>query len=117
VFVVALVAAKRFAPSLAARLSARQRLPRLAKALEALAAGLTAVHAPRRLLTGGLLALLPVMVSALAWALALHHVGGRGFLLGGGLMVGAVTFSQLAPGVPGTMGIYYLICAATARAL
>ena len=32
-------------------------------------------------------------------------------------MVGAVTFSQLVLGVPGTMGLYYFICAATARAL
>jgi len=117
VFAAALAGAKRFAPRLAARLAARGRLPRLVKALEALASGLAAVHSPRRLLAGWLLALLPVLVSALAWALALHHVGGRGFLLGGGLMVGAVTFSQLAPGIPGTMGLYYFICAATARAL
>jgi hypothetical protein len=117
VFALALAGARRFAPRLAARLAARQRLPRLEKALEALSAGLAAVHSPRRLLSGWLLAFLPVMVSALAWALALRHVGGRGFLLGGGLMVGAVTFSQLAPGIPGTMGIYYLICASTARAL
>jgi hypothetical protein len=115
VFAVALAGARRYAPRLALRLA--PRLPRVAKALAALASGLTAVHTPRRLLAGWLLAFLPVLVSALAWALALHHVGGRGFLLGGGLMVGAVTFSQLAPGIPGTMGIYYLICATTARAL
>jgi Lysylphosphatidylglycerol synthase TM region len=117
VFAVALAGARRFAPPLAARLAARGRLPRLAKALETLASGLTAVHSPRRLVAGWLLALLPELVTALAWGLALRHVGGRGFLLGGGLMVGAVTFSQLALGVPGTMGLYYFICAATARAL
>jgi hypothetical protein len=117
VFAIALASARRFAPRLAARLKARRRLPRLEKALEALSAGLAAVHSPRRLVSGWLLAFLPVLVSALAWGLALRHIGGRGFLLGGGLMVGAITFSQMAPGVPGTMGIYYLICAAIARAL
>jgi hypothetical protein len=117
VFAMALAGAKRFAPRLAARLASAGRMPRVVTALEALAAGLAAVNTPRRLLSGWLLAFLPVLVSALAWALALRHVGGRGFLLGGGLMVGAVTFSQLAPGVPGTLGVYYLICATTARAL
>jgi len=117
VFTVALGSARRFAPRLAARLAARGRLPRLVRTLEALSSGLTAVHSPRRLLAGWLLAFLPVLASALAYALALHHVGGRGFLLGGGLLVGAVTFSQMTPGMPASIGIYYLVCTATARAL
>jgi hypothetical protein len=117
VFVIALGSARRFAPGLAARLRAGQRLPRAAAALEALAEGLTAVHSPRRLLAGWLLAFLPVLASALAYALALRHVGGHGFLLGGGLLVGAVTFSQMTPGLPSSIGLYYLVCSATARAL
>ena len=85
--------------------------------LHAVAGGLAAVHSPRRLLTGWLLGLLPVLASALAYALALRHVGGHGFLLGGGLLVGAVTFSQMTPGLPSSIGLYYLVCAATARGL
>jgi hypothetical protein len=116
-FVIALVGARRFAPRLAARLAARGRLPRVALALEALAAGLAAVHSPRRLLAGWLLAFLPVLASSLAYALALRHMGGHSFLLGGGLLLGAVTFAQMTPGLPSAIGLYYLVCAATARAL
>jgi hypothetical protein len=117
VFVVALVAARRFAPQLAARLQRARRVPRLVTILHAVGDGLTAVHSPRRLLMGWLLAFLPVLSSSLAYALALRHVGGHGFLLGGGLLVGAVTFSQMTPGLPSSVGIYYLVCSATARAL
>jgi hypothetical protein len=116
VFTVALGGARRFAPRLAARLHARGRLPRMVRTLEALAGGLEAVHAPRKIAAGWLLAFLPVLASALAYALALHHVGGRGFLLGGGLLVGAITFSQMTPGMP-SVGLYYFVCTATARAL
>jgi hypothetical protein len=117
VFAVALLGARRFAPALAARLAVRGRWPRLVAFLEALATGLVAVRAPRRLLLGWLSGFGPVLASSLAFALALRHVGGHGFLLGGGLMVGAVSFSQMTPGLPSSMGLYYFVCAATARAL
>jgi hypothetical protein len=117
VFVAALAGARRFAPGLAVRLEARGRFPRAAAALTALADGLVAVRSPRRLLAGWLLAFLPVLASSLAYGLALRHVGGQAFLLGGGLLVGAVTFSQMMPGLPSTIGLYYLVCSATARAL
>jgi glycosyltransferase 2 family protein len=114
-FVIALAGARRFAPSLAGRLA--DRLPRVAAALHALASGLAAVHSPRRLLAGWLLAFLPVLASALAYGLALRHLGDYGFLLGGGLLVGAVTFTQMTPGLPSSLGLYYFVCAAAARAL
>lgn len=114
-FVIAMAGARRFAPRLAARLA--DRWPKVAAALHAVATGLTAVHSPPRLLAGWLLAFLPVLASALAYALALRHVGGQPFLLGGGLILGAVTFTQMTPGLPSAIGLYYLVCAATARAL
>jgi hypothetical protein len=117
VFAVLLAGAKRFAPRLAARLHARGRVPRIVGFLEAIAGGLEAVHSPRRILSGWLVAFLPVLASALAYGLALRHMGGHSWLLGGGLLVGAVTFSQMTPGLPSTIGLYYLVCAATARAL
>jgi hypothetical protein len=116
-FVVALAGARRFAPVLARRLADRNRFPKLVTALQAVSTGLAAVHSPRRLLAGWLLAFLPVLASALGYALALRHVGGQGFLLGGGLILGAVTFAQMTPGLPSSIGLYYLICAAAARAL
>jgi hypothetical protein len=117
VFVVALLGARRFAPRLAARLAARHRFPRVVSALHAIAGGLAAVRSPGRLLLGWAAGFLPVLASSLAYGLALRHVGGHAFLLGGGLLVGAVTFSQMTPGLPSSIGLYYLVCAAAARAL
>jgi hypothetical protein len=116
-FAGVLAALRPLAPRLADRLVRRRRLPQLATFLRAIATGLAAVHAPGRLLAGWLLSFLPVLASSLAYALALRHMGGHGFLLGGGLLVGAVTFAQMTPGMPSSMGLYYLVCAATARAL
>jgi hypothetical protein len=117
IFVAAMASARRFAPRLSARLVSRGKLPTVSAALLAIGGGLAAVRSPRRLLSGWLLGFLPVLASSLAYALALRHVGGHGFLLGGGLLVGAVTFSQMTPGMPSTIGLYYLVCSATARAL
>jgi hypothetical protein len=114
---VALAGARRLAPRLAARLARRGRFPRAVAALYALAGGLVAVGSPRRLLAGWSLAFLPVIAASLAFALALHHVGAHSVLLGGGLMVGAVTFSQMFPGLPSSIGLYYFVCSATARSL
>jgi len=116
-FAIALAGARRFAPVFARRLAARDRFPKVVAALHALSGGLAAVHSPRRLLAGWLLGFLPVLASALAYGLALRHTGGHGFLLGGGLLVGAVTFTQMTPGLPASIGLYYLVCAAAARAL
>jgi hypothetical protein len=117
VFVVALLGARRFAPRLAARLTAHHRLPRVVAALDAIGAGLAAVHSPSRLVAGWLLSFLPVLASALSYGLALRHMGGHSWLLGGGLLLGAVTFSQMVPGLPSSLGLYYFICATTARSL
>jgi hypothetical protein len=117
VFVIALGGARRLAPRLGARLARRGKLPRLVAVLNAVAGGLVAVGSPRRLLAGWALAFMPVLAAALAFALALRHVGGESFLLGGGLLVGAVTFAQMTPGLPSSVGLYYFACTATARAL
>ncbi len=117
VFSSALVATRSFAPRLGARLGAGGRRPRLAAALGSVAEGLTAVGSPRRLLAGAALALGPVLASALAYGLALRHMGVASFLLGGGLLVGALSLAQITPGLPSVVGIYYLVCSATARAL
>jgi hypothetical protein len=114
-FVVAMAGARTLLPRLARRFHGRW--PRLAVALEALTFGLTAIGSPRRLLVGWAFAFLPVLASASAFALALRHVGASSYLLGGGLVVGAVTLTQMVPGLPSSMGLYYFACAATARAL
>jgi hypothetical protein len=117
VFVVALAGARRLAPRLAHRLAQAGRFPRLAAALDAVGVGLVAVGSARRLLRGGALAFAPVLASATGFALALRHVGGSSFLLGGGLLVGAVTLTQMVPGLPSSIGLYYFVCTAAARAL
>jgi hypothetical protein len=115
VFAVALGGARRLAPRLSRRVAGR--FPRLANALDAVASGLAAVGSPGRLVAGWALSFLPVLASAAAYAIALRHVGGHAFLLGGGLLVGAVTLAQMTPGLPTSVGIYYFVCTATARAL
>jgi hypothetical protein len=114
-FAVLLASARRVLPGLGRRWA--ERSPRLAATALKLGAGLEAVGSPRRLLTGWLLAFGPVSASALSYALALRHLGGHSFLLGGGLLVGAVTLAQMTPGLPSSVGIYYFVCASTARAL
>jgi hypothetical protein len=115
VFGALLAGSRRILPWLARRWG--ERSPRLSGLLGTLGAGLDAVGSPRRLALGWLVALGPVSASALAYALALRHLGGHPFLLGGGLLVGAVTLAQMTPGLPSNMGLYYFACASTARAL
>ncbi len=117
VFTVVLVGARRWAPRLSRRLLAAGRLRRLAAGLDTVAHGLVAVGSPRRLLAGWLLAGGPVVVATMAYGMALWWMGVGPFLLGGGLLLGALTFAQLTPGLPTTVGIYYLVCTSAARAL
>lgn len=117
VFVAAMASARRLAPPLAARLDARGRLPRVSATLRALASGLVAVGRPRHLGAGWSLALGPVLASSLAYGLALRHAGCEEFLLGGGILLGALTLAQMTPGLPSGVGIYYFVCTATARAM
>jgi hypothetical protein len=117
VFGTIILLAGRFAPRLGAAVAARGRFPRFGAALSALGAGLVAVRSFRRLAGGFALAFVPVMASTLAYGLALRHMGVTGGLLGGGLMLGALTFGQFTPGLPIGVGVYYLISSWAAREL
>jgi uncharacterized membrane protein YbhN (UPF0104 family) len=114
-FAVGLGGARRLLPWVARRWAARW--PRLVGIVESLSVGLAAVGSPRRLLGGWALGLLPVMATALAYALGLRHLGAQSYLLGGGLVVGAVTLAMMTPGLPSSMGLYYFAVASTARAV
>jgi uncharacterized membrane protein YbhN (UPF0104 family) len=117
IFAVLLATARRIAPWAADRLHRRGRWPRVAGVIEALGAGLAAVGTPKRLGLALLLALLPVTTAVVAHALALDSMGVAAPLLGGGLLVGAITLGQLTPGLPIGVGVYYFVCTSTARAL
>jgi len=116
VFTLALASVRRLAPVVATRLRVRGRLPRVSAALIAVSVGLATASSARRLLGGVALGLLPVVAAALGYALALRHMGVEAYLLGGGLLLGAVTLAQVTPGLP-VVGLYYVVCAGTARAL
>jgi glycosyltransferase 2 family protein len=116
-FTLLMVLVRRYGPRLAERLSRNGRWPRLTAALLALGTGLDAIAAPRRALAGLVVAVLPVIASALAYGIALRHLGVSSYLVGGGLLVGAITLGQFTPFLPVGMGVYYLVCAGTARAL
>jgi glycosyltransferase 2 family protein len=58
-----------------------------------------------------------VLASSIAYGLALRHVGIEAYLLGGGLLLGAITLAQFTPGLPIGTGLYYLASAGAARAL
>jgi hypothetical protein len=116
-FGIAIAGARRFAPRLTARWRRRGRWPRLSATLDGLVAGLIAVRSAGRIVGGGALAILPVIAASMAYALALRHMGVDAYLLGGGVLVSAITLGQFTPGLPIGTGVYYFICTSTARAL
>jgi hypothetical protein len=117
-FVAVLAGSRRLAPWLAARLSNRTRMPRLAAALVGISAGLEGAGSARRIAAGWALAHLPVLVSVASYAVALRELDVSVYFLGGGLLMGALTLGQLTPGLPaGAVGIHYFLCTSVARSL
>jgi hypothetical protein len=90
---------------------------RLGLMLAQVAAGLTAVGTPARLAVGFLVAFGPVAASALAYGLALGALDARTGVLGGGLLLGAITLAQFTPGLPIGAGVHYVVAAWAAREL
>ena len=97
--------------------TAKPRFPRLAALVTGLRVGLNAVGSAPRLAAGFAIALLSVAVPALGYGLALAHVGAPSGLLGGGLVLGALSLGQLTPALPIGPGVHYAIAAWAARAL
>lgn len=62
-------------------------------------------------------ALLPAGTAAAAYALPLAAFGVEAPLAGGALLLAAITFGQLTPGLPVGTGVYYALAAFTARRL
>jgi hypothetical protein len=115
VLAVAAVGLRRLAPRWGMRIA--HRLPRLGRLLETLGSGLGTMGSRRTVGIGGLAALAPALVSAIAYGVGLHRFGVPGGWLGGGLLLGIITFGQLTPGLPVAMGVYYFLCSWGARQL
>jgi hypothetical protein len=64
-----------------------------------------------------LVAFAPVTLSALAFGIALAALEAPAGVLGGGVLLGAVTLSQFTPGLPIGIGVHYLVAAWAAREL
>jgi hypothetical protein len=100
-----------------ARASAGARRHRAAAVVAALGQGLEALRSPRRLGVLAAAALAPVSAGALAYGLALDALGARAGIAGGGLVLVAITFGQLTPGLPIGLGVHYFVVAWAARQL
>jgi glycosyltransferase 2 family protein len=117
VFAAAAAAVARWAPRQTLSSTARPRFPRLSALVTGLRSGLDAVGSAPRLAAGFAIGLLSVAVAALGYGLALAHVGAPSGLLGGGLVLGAISLGQLTPALPIGPGVHYAIAAWAARAL
>jgi hypothetical protein len=112
-----LLALSRLAPRLAERLRGGQRWPRVVHLLEAVTAGVRGAGSLRRLALGLLAAFGPVAAAGLAYGLALAHAGAPSGVLGGWLLLGALTLGQFTPGLPVGAGVYLFVCSWAARTL
>jgi hypothetical protein len=75
------------------------------------------VGAPGRLALGFVVALAPIAASALGYGTALSALGAPAGVIGGGLLLGAITLSQFTPGLPIGAGVHYVVAAWAAREL
>ena len=116
VFAVAVAVVARWTPR-ASRPSTAPRFPRVAALVMGLRSGLEAVGSAPRLAAGFAIGLLSVAIASLGYGLALAHVGAPSGLLGGGLILGAISLGQLTPALPIGPGLHYAIAAWAARAL
>jgi hypothetical protein len=118
IFIAAAVATARWAPR--ARLlaaSARPWVQRVGTLIAELGSGMAAVGAPGRLALGLLIALAPIAASALGYGTALAALDAPAGILGGALLLGAITLSQFTPGLPIGAGVHYVVAAWAAREL
>jgi glycosyltransferase 2 family protein len=117
VFAATAAIVARWTPRASLSPAARPRFPRVAALVVGLRSGLDAVASAPRLAAGFAIGLLSVAIAALGYGLALAHVGAPSGLLGGGLVLGAISLGQLTPGLPIGPGLHYAIAAWAARAL
>lgn len=92
------------------------RLTWLSRPLQQLDAGLGAARSFHRLAWVGLLSIPPVLAPAMGYGLGLEALGVPGGLFVGPLVLGVIALGQV-PGLPATIGIYYLLTSWIARAL
>jgi glycosyltransferase 2 family protein len=117
VFAAAVAVVARWTPRTSLSSTATPRFPRVAALVMGLRSGLDAVGSAPRLAAGFAIGLLSVAIAALGYGLALAHVGAPSGLLGGGLVLGAISLGQLTPALPIGPGLHYAIAAWAARAL
>lgn len=113
----AAVAAAYGAPRIVARLERGGRHPRAARLAAALGQGFGVLRSGPHLGVSLALAILPVAAGALAYGWALARLGAPAGAAGGALVLAAVTFGQLTPGLPVGVGVYYFVAAWAARQL
>ncbi len=100
-----------------ARLAAsKHRWGWIARPLGQLHSGLGAARSSRRLAWVGLLSIPPVLAPAMGYGFGLEAIGVSGGLFVGPLVLGTIALGQV-PGLPATIGIYYLLTSWIARAL
>jgi hypothetical protein len=117
VFAAAVAGVARWTPRTSQWSTATPRFPRVAALVIGLRSGLDAVGSAPRLAAGFAIGLLSVAIAGLGYGLALVHVGAPAGLLGGGLVLGALSLGQLTPALPIGPGVHYAIAAWAARAL
>jgi glycosyltransferase 2 family protein len=106
-----------YSAPLAESLRRRHRMPRLQNFLSHVSDGLGTARSFRGMAVALLFSVGPVLVSALAYGLALRGLSIRGGLFAGAVVLGAISLGQSAPGVPAGMGLYYLVTSWAARSL
>ena len=114
---VGALALSRFAPRDVPPTAAHARFRRLHLLLGELAAGLSGLGSPRRLVQGFCVGLGPVVAAGLAYGFALERLGAPVGLLGGPLVLAAVTLGQMTPGLPIGAGVHYAVAAWAGRSM
>lgn len=103
--------------SIAGRLKAWRRLPRIQLFLVNVGEGLRAARSVRGLLGLLLVSVPPVLAPAVGYGVGLEGLGIRGGLFAGAAVLGAIALGQSAIGVPAGTGIYYFVTSWAARSL
>jgi hypothetical protein len=108
------------APWLAGRLlvrHGRDKHPRLLALVEALGHGFAVLRSAPHIGQAVALAIAPMAAGAIGYGAGLLGCGSPAGLLGGPLLLAAITFGQFTPGLPVGMGVHYFVCAWAARQL
>lgn len=108
------------APWLAGRLlvrHGRDKHPRLLALVEALGHGFAVLRSAPHIGQALLLAVAPMAAGAIGFGAGVWGCGAPSGILGGPLVLAAITFGQFTPGLPVGMGVHYFVCAWAARQL